>query len=127
MVLLAEHTPPPGASAEGVGQGRHQRVLAESIKSGEIIYFYCRSPAVGDDSQNGTHCYQRAAVIYELNHTYSNEQYHSFALFLINHKMVVFCCGYACYKMDDRKKCTSFMGHFVGLIITGALDAISFG
>jgi hypothetical protein len=68
MVLLAEHTPPPGAPAEGVGQGRRRRVLAESIKSGEIIYFYYRSPAVGNDSQNGIHCCWRAAVIYKLNY-----------------------------------------------------------
>jgi len=27
---LAERIPPPGTSAEGAGQGRHRRVLAES-------------------------------------------------------------------------------------------------
>ena len=31
MVLLDEHTPPPGASAKGVGRGCHRRVLVESI------------------------------------------------------------------------------------------------
>ena len=31
MVLLDEHTPPPGASVNGDGQGRHQRVEVESI------------------------------------------------------------------------------------------------
>ena len=31
MVLLDEHTPSPGASAKGVGQGRRPRVLVESI------------------------------------------------------------------------------------------------
>jgi hypothetical protein len=29
MVLMDENTAPPGASSEGVGQGRNQRVLAE--------------------------------------------------------------------------------------------------
>jgi hypothetical protein len=40
----------------------------------KIIYFYClsinynnRSPAVGNDSQNGINCCWRAAIIYELN------------------------------------------------------------
>ena len=70
MVLLAEHTPPPGAPAEGVDQGRRRRVLAESIKSGEIIYFYYRSPAVGNDSQNGIHCCRRAAVRGNLCHRF---------------------------------------------------------
>jgi len=39
----------------------------------KLIYFYClsvnynnRSPAVGNDSQNGIHCCRRAAEIYEL-------------------------------------------------------------
>jgi hypothetical protein len=32
MVLMDEHTPPPGAYAEGVGQGRRRRILVESIK-----------------------------------------------------------------------------------------------
>jgi hypothetical protein len=39
----------------------------------KLIYFYClsvnyinRSPTVGNDSQNGIHCCQRAAKIYEL-------------------------------------------------------------
>jgi hypothetical protein len=40
MVLLAEHTPtpPPGASSQGVGQGRRQRVLAESIKQRRKLF-----------------------------------------------------------------------------------------
>jgi hypothetical protein len=33
MVLLAERTPPLGASAEEVGQGRRRRILAESINN----------------------------------------------------------------------------------------------
>ena len=32
MVLMEEHTPPPGASLQGVGRGRRRRVLSESIK-----------------------------------------------------------------------------------------------
>ncbi len=31
MVLLDEHTPPPGASGKGVGRGCRRRVLVESI------------------------------------------------------------------------------------------------
>ncbi len=38
MVLMAEHAPPPGTSAEGVGLGRRQMVLAESIIQEKIIY-----------------------------------------------------------------------------------------
>jgi len=62
MVLLAEQTPPVGSSVEGVGQGqgRHQRVLAESIKyrGKPALSFNVnnRSPAVSNDSQNGIHC-----------------------------------------------------------------------
>ena len=32
MFLMEEHTPPPGASLQGVGRGRRRRVLSESIK-----------------------------------------------------------------------------------------------
>jgi hypothetical protein len=32
MVLMDERTPSPGAYVEGVGRGRRQRVLVESIK-----------------------------------------------------------------------------------------------
>jgi len=39
MVLMDENTAPPGASLQGVGQGRRQRILAESIKKGEHNLF----------------------------------------------------------------------------------------
>jgi hypothetical protein len=32
MVLMDERTPPSGAYSEGVGRGRHRRVLVESTK-----------------------------------------------------------------------------------------------
>jgi len=37
MVLMDEHTTPPGASLQGVGRGRSQRILAKSIKIKEKI------------------------------------------------------------------------------------------
>jgi hypothetical protein len=59
--VMEEHTPPLGASSQGVGRGRRQRVFIRINKIKEkIIYFYSlsvnynnRSPAVGNDSQNG--------------------------------------------------------------------------
>jgi len=71
---MEEHTPPMGASSQGVGRGRRQRVFIRINKIKEkIIYFYSlsvnynnRSPAVGNDSQNGIHCCRQAAIIYEL-------------------------------------------------------------
>jgi len=63
----------------------------------KIIYLYClsvnynnRSLAVGNDSQNGIIAgdWQRAAIIHELN-IHSDEQYNSWALFFIDHNMVI--------------------------------------
>ena len=54
---MDEHTPPPGASSEGVGQDYK---LKEKLN-----YLYCLSvnynnplPAVGNDSQNCIHLYE---------------------------------------------------------------------
>jgi hypothetical protein len=58
MVSMDEHTPPPGTSSE------------EFKVNENLIYLYRlsvnynnRSPAVGNDSQNGIHCCRRAAFI----------------------------------------------------------------
>ena len=74
MVLMEEHTPPPGAYAEGVGRGRRQRVFIRinEIKEKIIDFFsLCvnynnRSPIVGNDNLNGINCRRRATKIYEL-------------------------------------------------------------
>jgi hypothetical protein len=39
MVLMDKNTAAPGVFLQGVGRGRRQRVLAESIKKGEDILF----------------------------------------------------------------------------------------
>jgi hypothetical protein len=74
MVLFAKHTPPQGAFAEGVGQGRRQRVLAESINyrrklfiSTASVDYNNPSPAIANDSQNSIHCCWRITIVYKLN------------------------------------------------------------
>jgi hypothetical protein len=59
MVLMEEHTPTPGASSQGVGRGRRQRVLSESIKYRRNNFFFSlcvnyNNPlsVIGNDSQN---------------------------------------------------------------------------
>jgi hypothetical protein len=83
MVLMQEHTPPPGASLQRVGRGLRQRgniIINKILSKGcsrintlkeKIIYFYSlsvnynnRSPAVGNDSQNGINCHWRATILY---------------------------------------------------------------
>ena len=61
----------------------------------KVIYFYClsnyfnnRSPAVGNDSQNGIRQCRRAATIYK-KEIHSNEQYYSSELFLIDHNIII--------------------------------------
>jgi hypothetical protein len=65
MVLMEEHTPNPGASLKGF-------IRINKIKE-KINYFFSlcvnynnRSPVIGNDSQNGINCHQRATIIYEL-------------------------------------------------------------
>jgi hypothetical protein len=111
MVLMDEHTPPPGAYAEGVGRGRRQRILVESIKQRrKKKYFYSlsvnytnRSPAVGNDSQNSINCRRRAAIIYVL--TINILTNNSVArLYFIMPRIMLFSYSYARQKINNRKK-----------------------
>ena len=75
---MMEPFSPPAAwlgasSLQGVGRGRRQRILAESIKKENIIYFYSlsvnynnRSPALSNECQNGINCRRWATIIDEL-------------------------------------------------------------
>jgi hypothetical protein len=107
MVLMDERTPPLGAYVEVVGRGRRRRVLVESEK---IIYFYClsvnnnnRSPAVGNDSQNGINCCWRAAIIYKLTNNILTNNTIS-RLYFIMTRTMLFSYGYAQQIINNRKK-----------------------
>ena len=75
MVLLDEHTPPPGSLCIwGWPRSPLKGFSRINQLKEKLIYFFClsvddnnRSPAVGNDSQNGIHCCWRAAIIYKLN------------------------------------------------------------
>jgi hypothetical protein len=112
MVLMDERTPPPGAHAEGVGRGHRQRVLIKKYKVNEkSIYFYSlsenynnRSPAVGNDSQNGIHCRRRAAIIYKLSNNIVTNNFISRLYFIMSR--FFFSYGYARQIINNRKKCS---------------------
>ena len=86
----------------------------------KIIYFYSlsvnynnRSPAVGNDSQNGINCRRRAAIIYELtNNILMNNSVAR--LYFIMTRIMLFSYGYARQKLNNRKNCSCFAGHFDG-------------
>jgi hypothetical protein len=67
----------------------------------KIIYFYSlsvnynnRSPATGNDSQNGINCHRRAAIIYELtNNILTNNSVAQ--LYFVMTRIMLFSYGYA--------------------------------
>ena len=84
------------------------------------IYFFAlcvnynnRSPAVGNDSQNGINCRRRVAIIYELtNNILTNNTIAQ--LYFIMTIIMLFSYGYARQIIINRKKCSWFAGHFDG-------------
>ena len=74
MVLMEEHTPPPGSLfARGWTRPSSKGFSRINKIKETIIYFFSlcvnynnRSPTVGNDSQNGINCRQLATIIYEL-------------------------------------------------------------
>ena len=76
----------------------------------KIIYFYSlsvnynnRSPAAGNDSQNGINCRRRAAIIYELtNNILKNNSVAR--LYVKLTRIMLFSCDYARQIINNRKK-----------------------
>jgi hypothetical protein len=70
MVSIDEYTPTPNPG--NLFRRGWMRPPSNEVNE-KLIYFFClsvnynnRSPAVGNDSQNGIHCRQQATKIYEL-------------------------------------------------------------
>jgi hypothetical protein len=64
-----------------------------------------RSPAVGNDSQNGINCRRRVAIIYELtNNILTNNTIAQ--LYFIMTIIMLFSYGYARQIIINRKKCS---------------------
>jgi hypothetical protein len=86
----------------------------------KIIYFYSlsvnynnRSPATGNDSQNGINCRGRAAIIYKL--TDNILMNNSVArLYFILTRIMLFSYGYARQIINNRKKFSCFACHVYG-------------
>ena len=120
MVLMVEHTKPPGASLQGVRRGRCRRVVAESKRKEKQIYFYPLSvnyknpsPAVSNDSQNSLNCRRRAAIIYELTNNILKNNSVARHYFIMT-RIMLFSYGNARQIFNNRKKCSCFAVHFNG-------------
>ena len=90
---------------------------------GKIIYFYSlsvnynnRSPAVGNDSQNGINCRRRAAIIYELTNNILTIK--SVArLYFIMTRIVLFSYGYAQQIINNRKNAADLLAILMAMRI----------
>jgi hypothetical protein len=84
-------------------------------KKEKIIYFCSisvnynnRSPAVGNDSQNGINCHRRAAIIYELtNNILKNNSVAQ--LYFIMTRIMLFSYGYARQIINNRKNAAALL------------------
>jgi len=86
----------------------------------KIIYFYSlsvnynnRSPAAGNDSQNGINCCRRATIIYKLTNNILKNNSAARLYFKLT-RIMLFSYDYARQIINNRKKCSCFAGHFDG-------------
>ena len=90
---------------------------------GKIIYFYSlsvnynnRSPAVGNDSQNGINCRRRAAIIYELTNNILTNNTIS-RLYFIMTRIMLFSYGYARQIINNRKNAAASLAILMAMRI----------
>jgi hypothetical protein len=76
-----------------------------------FVNYNNRSPAAGNDSQNGINCRRRATIINELtNNILKNNSVAR--LYLIMTRSMLSSYAYAQQIINNRKKCSCFAGHF---------------
>ncbi len=95
------------------GFSRINKIKEKIIYFSLSVNYKIRSPAAGNDSQNGMHCRRRAAIIYKLTNNILKNNSVDLLYFKLT-RIMLFSYGYTRQIINNRKKCSCFAGHFDG-------------